>query len=478
MKKYIVLVFLFLSSCFFAQNFNDAYRLGQQNIDYDARTLSLGNSTMGALGNFSSSLLNPAGLATIKRNVLSISFNSNKFENSADFFNTSKTAVRKNSNTNQYSIVIPLPVKRGSAVIAFGYNKSRDYNSTLAFDGYNGGNNSMIQDLTAFNDNLTYDLRLSYPIFDSEDNYIRDETLINGRLNQSGTLIEEGSLKNWIMSGAAEIAKDLFFGGTFNIISGDYVSDRRYLEDDYDNNFYSDLLDPSDPQTANFESFYLVDNIDWYMNGWDFRFGLLYNYHDILSFGATVKFPSYYTIEERYSIYGESEFEDYYFTADYPGAINRYEITGPMEFSGGISASLPLTTLNASLKYVDYSQLEYSNGFSRDELFSKNNDIKEVFGGTVNWNLGAEFTLPYPALKVRAGFIYNPSPYKGDDAEYDKKYFTAGLGFPLAKVLIFDFAYVHGWWKNFGDNYGVNLSRTYQDIKVDKLVFSCSIIFM
>ena len=149
-----------------------------------------------------------------------------------------------------------------------------------------------------------------------------------------------------------------------------------------------------------------------------------------------------------------------------------------MELSAGFSADLPFITFNLSAKYVDYSQLEFSDGFRKDELFSLNTEIEEIFESTINWNLGAELTLPFPAMKIRGGFIYNPSPYKGDDAEFDKKYVTGGLGFPIAQRLLFDFAFVHGWWKDFGDNYGVSVSRTHHDISLNKLVFSLSYVFM
>ena len=478
MKTLTLSIFLLIAGSIAAQNFNDAFRIGQQNLDFDARTLSLGNSTIASLGNFSSSLLNPAGLATIQRDVFSISFNSNNFKNSADFFNSKISSERSNGNVNQVSLVMPLPVKKGNAVFAFGYNQVNDLSSSLEFDALNNGNNSMIQDLTFFNDDIAYELGLSYPIYDQNDNYIQDETRINGRLNQSGKLIEKGTLDNWVLSGAAEVAKNLFIGGTFNIISGEYTSNRTYLEDDYGTDIYKDFLDPADSNTLGFESFYINDIIDWDLSGWDFRIGILYKMNDFLNFGATIKFPSSYTVKEKYSIYAESEFTQNYFAVDYPGSKNEYEISTPMEFSGGISATFPLVTLNASVKMVDYSQLEFDKGFEDDALFSKNEDIKEVFQSTINWNLGAEFTLPYPALKLRGGFIYNPSPFIGDTSEYDKKYLTAGLGFPIAQKLLFDFAYVHGWWKNFGDNYDIDVSRTYQDISVNKFVFSVSYIIM
>jgi long-subunit fatty acid transport protein len=473
----ILMVFLFTSSLF-AQNFNDAFRLGEQSVDYDARTLALGNSTMSSLGNFSSAFLNPAALATIKRDVLTLSFNVNTYNNSADFLDQSISSDRKSSNTSQFSFILPLPVRKGSAVLAFGYNQIRDFNSTLEFDAFNSQNATMIEYLTNSNfitdRELAWDLGLNSKVGEDSDLY---ETSISSRLNQSGKLIEEGSLDSWVFSGAAEVAKNLFVGATFNIYSGEYTSNREFYEDDIDN-IYSAPLDPSDSSTTGFEYFYLNDIVDWSLTGWDFRLGILYKQSDFLTFGATVKFPTTFTVEENFSIYSEAQFTENLYFVDYPEGRQEYEITTPMEFSGGITASFPFINASASAKFVDYSQLEFSGGFNSDDRFIKNEGIVENFESTLNWNIGIEASLPYPAVKLRGGFMYMPSPYKGDDSDFDKKYTTAGLGFPLAKRLLVDFAYMHGWWKTYGDNYGTDLSRTNQDIKVDKIVFSLSYIFM
>jgi len=478
MKLYKILVMLLCTSTLFSQNFNDAFRLGEQSVDFDARTLALGNSTMSSLGNFSSAFLNPAALATVKRDILTLSFNANTFDNSADFLNTSVSSDRKSSNTSQFSFVLPLPVKRGSAVLAFGYSQLRDFNSTLEFDALNNQQQSMIEYLT-YSDflsdrELAWDLGLNSKVSEDSDVY---ETSINSRLNQSGKLIEEGSLDSWVFSGAAEVAKNLFVGATFNIYSGEYISNRKYYEDDLDN-IYSAPLDPSDSSTSGFEYFYLNDIVDWSLTGWDFRLGLLYKQSKFLTFGAAIKFPTIYSIEENYSIYSEAQYTENLYFIDYPENPQEYDITTPMEFSGGVTASFPFVNASASAKFVDYSQMEFSDGFSGDDRFDKNEEITDIYESTLNWNMGVEVSLPYPALKLRGGFVYMPSPYKDDDSEFDKKYMTAGLGFPLAKRLLVDIAYMHGWWKNFGDNYGTELSRTDHDIKVNKIVFSLSYIFM
>lgn len=477
MKLVKLILLISFTSTLFAQNFNDAFRLGEQSVDYDARTLSLGNSTMSSLGNFSSAYLNPAALATIKRDILTLSFNLNTFNNTADFLNKSFSSDRKSSNTSQFSFILPLPVRKGSAVLAFGYNQIKDFNSILEFDSFNNQNETMIEFLT-YSDfipdrELAWDLGLNNRISEDSDIY---ETNVRSRLNQSGKLIEEGSVDSWVFSGAAEVAKNLFFGATFNIYSGEYVSNRKFYEDDI-NVIYSAPLDPSDSSTTGFEYFYLNDIVDWSLTGWDFRLGLLYQQSDFLSFGAAIKFPTTYTVEENYSLYSEAQFAETMFFVDYPESRQEYKITTPMELSGGVSASFPFINASISTKFVDYSQMEFSDGFNSDDRFDRNEQITENFESTLNWNFGLEAALPYPALKLRGGFMYMPSPFKDDNSEFDKKFMTAGIGFPLAKRLLIDVAYMHGWWETYGDNYGTDLSRTYQDIKVDKIVFSLSYIF-
>ncbi len=472
---FVLVMSLFLSNIF-AQNFNDAYRLGEQTYDFDAKTLAMGNSTMALGSGFSGTVLNPAGLALEKLNVTTLSFNSNKMKNKSTFFNNNITAGRNNSNFNQFSLVMPLPTKRGSAVLGFGYNQLKDFNAKLEFDGYNPTNTSMIQTLNG--EDIIFKLGLSYPVYDANDNYLGDETLINGKLHQSGTIEEEGNLDTWVMSGAFEAAKNVFVGATLNILSGNYKNTRTYTEDDFDFNTYTGRLDPADSNTVDFESFYLKDVIDQNISGWDLRLGLLYKMNDLLSFGATIKLPTSYEIEEYYRIRGESTFAKSAYSFDLPEKKNIYNIKIPMELGAGISAKFPFININGSINFIDYSQMEFTDGFTAEEQDIKNKEIESIFKSVVNYNLGSELKFPYLGLKLRGGFIYHPSAYKDDAPEFDKKYITTGIGIPLGKSFNVDLTYVHGWWNSFGDNYGVNDSRTTQNINVDKLLLSVSLKFM
>jgi len=73
--------------------------------------------------------------------------------------------------------------------------------------------------------------------------------------------------------------------------------------------------------------------------------------------------------------------------------------------------------------------------------------------GTANLRAGAEYDLKDLGLRLRAGFIYNPSPFQGDPSSFDQKYVTGGLGFMLGESAMLDLAYAHGWWQSYISNY-------------------------
>jgi long-subunit fatty acid transport protein len=75
-------------------------------------------------------------------------------------------------------------------------------------------------------------------------------------------------------------------------------------------------------------------------------------------------------------------------------------------------------------------------------------------------------------LRLRGGFLTQPSAFKGDASDFDHKYVTAGIGYLVNGQIGIDVGYAYGWWKNIGDNYGVNVSRTFQDITVHNVMLT------
>ena len=94
-----------------------------------------------------------------------------------------------------------------------------------------------------------------------------------------------------------------------------------------------------------------------------------------------------------------------------------------------------------------------------------NSDIKKWLTSVLNYNIGIEYTVPTIGLRIRGGFMNQPSAFANDASDFDHKYLTGGLGYLANGKIGIDVAYAYGWWKDIGDNYGSNVSRTFQDVK-------------
>ncbi len=467
--KNIVIVIIFFAGLTKAQDASDALRLGEPGLGSSARALGMGNAYIGLSDDGSASFFNPAGFGLIKRLEFSGSLSYNNINNSTTFENNISDYSNSATKLNRLSFVFPFPTDRGSLVFGISYHTSKDLTGAMKFDGFNSGNTSMIQNLNDNLSNIPYDLYLTDTAY---------ATPINGKLNQSGSILNSGSINNWTFSGAIEAYKNLYIGMNLNLISGTFESNNDYYEDDTHNNYSTLYTSPDDNRTLGFSTFHLNKILNWDLSGWDAKFGLLYQFNDAARFGVTVQFPKTYTVKEKFTVNGDALFSTGFNpslnSANYSDQV-EYDIVTPYELAGGFSVNLKGLILSGQATLIDYSQLKFDspgNGLSADYIAKQNKDIKDLLRSVVNYNVGAEYTFPQLGLRVRAGYFVQPSAYQGDASNYDRKYVTGGIGFLAGESVSLDLAYVHGIWNNYGDNYGVNVSRTYQNIKNDQAMLT------
>ncbi|MFA5805665.1 MAG: outer membrane protein transport protein [Melioribacteraceae bacterium] len=482
MKTILKIIFsavLLITNITIAQNYNDVFRLSESGIVFGARSLGMGNAYTAAGNDFSAMMFNPAGLALIKKAELYTGLNYNNYDNNVGFFNRNSQLSNSISKLGQFGVALPMPTIQGSFVLGFGYTQVKDFNGTLGFSAFNSGANSYIQDLTyspyMADRDIAFNLALSYPLYTKNGTYVRDTTLVNGKLNQRGNILQDGSLNAWSFSAAIEVEKDIFVGATINLYSGNFNKNKDYSEEDV-NNIYpaSVLLDPSEPASADFKSFTLHDRISWDISGSGLSIGALMKVNNNLNLAANIKFSKTFTVKETYYVNGESYFglNKKYFLDPAIDSKSNYEITTPAEFTFGASYIINNITVSASATMIDYSNSKFRSGFDLISLDNKNSDIKSLYRSVINLNAGFEYVLPSTNFTVRGGFILMRSPFRDDPPEYDKKFLTAGIGIRLTKSVSVDGAYAYGWWKDYGDNYGSGVSRTYQDIKNQNIITS------
>ena len=457
-----IAIFLFSYNSY-SQGIPDVLRLGEPGLGIGARALGMGNSFIALSDDASAMFFNPAGLGLMNKIEVSGGLNYDRTENNTTFFNSITNEKDNSTKFNRFSIVIPYPTFKGSLVFGVAFHSVKNFNKSLSFDGFNNGTNSMIQNL--LDTDIPFDLFLT----DTANN-----TPINGNLNQSGNILSKGSINNWAFSGAIEVSQNLYVGLTINTITGSFNSNNDYFEDDT-KNLYQGETAAGEPFTKDFKTFHLNRILNWDIKGWFAKVGLLFQVNNNIRFGATVQFPKYYTIDEQFLVSGYSEFGTGNSVDLDPNKFNdnvKYDVVTPFTFSAGFSFNVSGLILNAEGTFTDFSQLSIENpdGLSRQYVGGVNKDIITSLDQVFSYNVGAEYTIPTAGLRIRGGYFVQPSAYKNDPAKFDKKYLTAGIGFLLTQNVGVDIGFAHGWWKNIGDNYGVNQSRTFQDITNNRIL--------
>jgi hypothetical protein len=480
------MIFTVMSSGLFAQTYEDALRYSEPGITTNARALSLGN-TYTVIGNdYSATIFNPATLGLARNTKFSVSVNVNGYANSANLYDNQTDFSNVETTFNQFGIIIPLADDTSkNFVLSLGYIQTKDFNRVLKFDSFNSQDHSFIQNLAGEHGDITNQLGLSYSAFQSGQ-YMGEETLINGNLQQSGYTLEVGGLNNWSVGASYEFATNIFFGGSVNYVVGNYVGDIEYLEEDTQNNYDETIqTDPDNSLTTNFNKFYYHETNDQVFNSWDFRFGVLYKAWNFIGIGASVKVPVNYTIIQNKFVTTTADYGTGLMTqVDTVSAELEYNLRTPYEFTLGAAVNLWIITGMAEISYIDYTQMSFTDGFDTPDRSLKNKEIKEIFTQTFNLKAGVEFRLPWTGISARAGAQYQPSPYvaapqniQGEYTErssYDKIYLSAGIGLRSGDNLSVDLGATYGFWDDITDNYGVNLSRVFQNIELYNIIATVS----
>ncbi len=454
----------------FAQFPEDILRLSQPGYGVGARSIGLGMAYTGVSNDFSASYYNPAGLAQLRLNEVSLGLSNISYGNTSSFFGQNQSFTNSGTNLNSAGLVYAVPTTRGSFVLAIGYERQSDFTTGLSFNGFNPVS-SIIQsyapDSGLTNNpsgNLMYELYLANADSLGPNTY-RWDSRIKNYVNQSGKVIEGGGLNHVSFSGAFESAKDLYLGLSLNVVTGSYSYQRNYYEDDITNLYNTVPFD--------FASFSLLETVESDISGFNANLGLLYRFGENSRVGVSIKTPSWITVQETFSQSATSDFDNHdhfeYVTAD--RERNEYDVTTPFVFSAGLSYGMRNVMLTGEIDYTDWTQMEFRNANAR--LLGFNTQIKDEFQPTVDGHVGIEVEPIEGSLQLRGGFAYLRSPYNGDPSNYDKKYITAGAGFLVANAIAIDLAFVHGYWKNFRVNYDAT-SRTDEDVTTNNLIGTIS----
>jgi len=446
MKKILFIAVLFVCTFFSlkAQSETQALRYSQYNPFGTARYAAQGGA-IGALGgDFSSVLVNPAGLGFYRSSEISFSPSLYWVNTTSRFMNSSTEDSQTKFNVGSLGMVSAITRDKKNGIVgasySLGYNTLVNFNNRTTIRGINT-NSSLLDDFTwhanddpdnlnQFYEQLAFDAFLM-PFDSAAGEYWHDMQLDGYGQEQYRLSVQSGYIGEYTLSGALNLSNLLYFGATFGIHSVRFNEEIYHTETDFDDH----VLD--------FDSFRFREFNE--TNGWGytFKFGMIVRPIQMLRVGASFQLPTYYYLTDQkytdiYSYWDNgSGIPDTQESS--PNGIYDYRLKSPFRVNAHASLILyKMATISAGYEFVDYSSAQLD---AYDYKFIDENDhIRRDFQGTHNLKAGAEFRLK--SLYLRAGTQYLMSPFTDSRNNGEQWIHGGGVGFRTEGVF-FDISYTH-----------------------------------
>jgi len=368
-----------------------------------ARAMGMGQAHVAACEDVSATFYNPAALAQIRRIELSTGF-SHLSENLETFlFSHKSTSTLGSTKLSSVGVAYPFPTYRGSFVLGFAYNRTRNTDS----------------------DYLRYGEVPSYSL--------SPYGIVSGVEKES--IFERGGISSWTVGLGSEVSRDVSVGASFSFVSG--KSEREYEW----------MAQWDTPPDIVYEHYYKSDDAD--ITGWTASFGTLAKLGNVGRIGLTVRLPEYLNLN------GQE------YTEEYDRSVGEYvtdefafedEITLPLSFVAGVSAApVPGLIFAFDARYTDWKQIDYAGPIRIDNFYA--------YKATTSLRFGAEFMFPFAPLRVRGGFFTEPIAFRllpdvtNSGAPWlasidsNGKFYTLGAGYLFEEAFTIDAAWVHGGYE-------------------------------
>jgi hypothetical protein len=489
-KTVLIIMMAFAAVCSYAQTAYDALLFSENNYEGTARTVAMGNAFTALGGDLGSVTINPAGSAVAGYSQITITpsltfsasttqgvspytdgslpYFENRMKSSITRFSTPNLGVTLHFDTHRTSglksVTVGFLMNKSAGwdedVYASGTNHSTSFMGAMAYEAtVNGYSGSELGDPNAF-DYMPWKPVVGYQsgmistfggyddqfVGASEVIYDNGEVAIGGPLSQSYSRNVQGGKYDYVFNIGADISDFIYLGVNLGISSFDYV---------YDELFKESAIDPSDFQIdmANGDRMYFKDMNYRYSysatgTGYYSKFGVIVTPGYGFRFGAAIQTPTVNNITEEWQMSGETSYTDtgYNGYTPSPYGSGSYRMISPFRANFGLAYTLgQLGVLSADYEMCDYGQMRYqTNGVDRDYFEEVNRDIRERFGTSHIFRIGAEIK-PFSGIAVRAGYRAATSSEKYDSWGEEipgtlTQNVSFGLGYSSKKSFFADLA--------------------------------------
>lgn len=433
-----------------AQNETDALRYSFLEPLGSARYTSMGGA-FGALGgDLSAVSWNPAASAIYRRNEVSGSFSLAAVNSSALYADERTDQSAFPFHLPQIGIVSNYETQNpawGIINLSIGYNKLRNFNQSTNISGDVEGTSLIDVFLAQANGTNFDELNMVYPfsaglgwntfLIDTVSSSMPNTYFSANPNGMSRQLLRDevtGHMGETVVNLGANYLDEWYFGLTLGFPVVRYNRDYQYTEN---------VTDPD----ANLESFTYRDELITTGNGINIKLGAIYRATNWLRLGAAWHSGTVLSMNDSWDTEVISNFRSgEQFSSFAQGAFD-YNVRTPGRWIAGAAFILGKNGLiSADYEFVDYSRAELrpSNLIPNSTDFSAENAvIDSVFTSSHNARIGGEWRIRRD-WRLRAGFVYQQSPYINSIEELAENIITYSGGFGYrGEQWFFEGAYQH-----------------------------------
>ena len=444
MKKIIAILLTGLITAY-GQSATEALKLTSNPEGIGVRAMGMGNAYSAVADDYSALYWNPAGLGQLKKTSFSVALSHDIYGQNTDYLSRNLFSNQRTTRLNSIGLAYPFDVARGSFVLAFGYQVLKGFDDFNKFSAYNTQSNGIGFD---YGDDGFY----------SFDRNVQQDYVIS----------REGRLEAWSFGGALALSPRFTAGASISFYGGKGDYTLNYTQTDINN-----LYQLTDTQ-LDFYAYDYKQNLRQDYNGTEVKLSGMFDLSSHLKLATVITFPVAITINEDWSENDALTYDDPSVPVDeYDlGSYNfDYVVRTPYQFNLGLSFTSDVLVLSGSVDYADWSQLRYDVPDGRDaaeynDLLLENDRIREDFQPVLSYSGGGELALANRTLFLRGGYRYVPTADKTLDKDYDRIYYSAGLGFAVDRNTMLNAAYSVGTWKNSA-NY-IYTTQTVEENKENK----------
>ena len=485
-----------------AQSIDDALRAGQRLPATGARMMALGGAGVSGIADYGALYRNPAGLGYSKHSSFFLAMQLQSIEDASSSTTTGFTADQRSGSLTPMrlsglGVVYRVPTRRGSLVLAGGFNQVQSFDRFLQFGGINdestvatsflpfdseyrlSGSNLILADFPY----IGYVAGLFAPdgetLRDNPETYPFLEAVQAGtELDQFGDVQESGRLNEINLGGAIEFSEGVMLGVSANMVAGSYAFTSLFSEEDIYNQNTSDDYSLTLEDGSVVEGFHRLEYnqfLDSDFVGFGARIGLSGAAVGRFRWGATFESPTFFNVQEAYSLRLETQFDTgdalAYTSADGDegDGVFDYDLRTPARMSVGLGYHANWATILFDVEWVDWKTMRFFANSDGDFFSDLNASIRRELKSVTNTRFGIE--VPLGRFVVRAGRSTRLHPYKGSipgstgaALDLDRKYRSIGLAFNVNNRMVLEASAISTRYESVYRPYPEDAEGARQDI--------------